>query len=262
MPQFINDSGDAVPVLRLEFRSRSELTLPPPSPQVREPIVRAPRIIFVSIFVLVAVHVATLFLSSASYDALIEDFGFVPAHVQAVWHSFGFNSATLWGLVPFLSYALLHGGFTHLAVNGVAFLIFGTVVARRVGTVRLLGLSIVTSVAAALAHLSMHWGESVPVIGASGAIAGYMGAASRFMFYDPRDPPTGPDHRLSLFARPVVSFALVWTLLNVAIGVTGFSPDGSQDLTAWEAHLGGFYAGLLLFPLFDRRRRWSNDSVI
>jgi membrane associated rhomboid family serine protease len=232
------------------------LTLPPPSPDVREPIIRAPRIIFVSIIVLVAIHVAAEFLAPESFDALIETYGLVPARVQAAWSQLGFNSATVWGLVPFLTYGLLHGGLMHLVVNGLAFLIFGTVVARRVGALRFLGLSVVASIAAAIAHLTTHWGESVPVIGASGAIAGYMGAASRFVFYDPQRPPSGPDHRLPLLARPVVSFAVVWTVINIAIGVTGFSPDGSHDLTAWEAHLGGFYAGLLLFPLFDRRRDW------
>ena len=226
-----------------------------PPPEAREPIVRAPLVVLVSIAVLVAVHVGTQFLSPDSYDAMMENFGFVPAHVQALFDGFSFDRA-LWGLLPFVTYALLHGGFMHLAVNSLAFLIFGTVVARRVGAARFLAFSFVTSMAAILAHLATHWGDSGPVIGASGAISGYMGGATRFMFYDPNNPATGPRSRLPLLSRPVVTFALVFTLINVATGLTGFSPDGSQDLTAWEAHLGGFFGGLLLFPLFDRGYAW------
>src|SRR6185436_13984611 len=176
--------------------------------------------------------------------------------VQAAWQSFGVDSATLWALVPFVTYAFLHGSWMHLAVNCFAFLIFATVVARRVGAMGFLALGLASSVAAGLAHLWAHWSDGAPVIGASGAIAGYMGAASRFIFYDPKHPPAGPGHRLPLLARPVVSFALVWTIINVAIGLTGFSPDGSPELTAWEAHIGGYFAGLLLLPLFDRRQNW------
>ena len=186
----------------------------------------------------------------------MENLGFVPAHVQAMdWSRIGFNGATFWVLVPFLTYALLHGSLTHLAVNGLAFLIFATVVARRVGTVRFFALTLVGTVASVLAHLVAHWGEATPVIGASGAISGYMGAASRFMFIDPRDPAAA-GRILPLHSRPVVMFALIWTVANVGFGLTGFSLDQSQDLTAWEAHLGGFYAGLLLFPLFDQKRGW------
>ena len=49
---------------------------------------------------------ASCFQSSQSYDALIEDYGFVPAHVQAGWSNFGLNGATLWSLVPFLPAAV------------------------------------------------------------------------------------------------------------------------------------------------------------
>lgn len=229
---------------------------PTPSQPAREPILRAPPIILVLLLVFVTIHVATQFLSDQAYDAMIETYALVPAHVQAAWHNLSFDSATLWALVPFVTYAFLHGNFTHLAVNGFAFLIFATVVARRLGTLRFLAFGLVTSLAAAVAHLAVHWGDPVPVIGASGAIAGYMGAASRFMFYDPNNPPSGPNHRLPLLARPVVMFALVWTLINIGVGVTGISPDGTPGLTAWEAHIGGFFAGLLLLPLFDRRRDW------
>jgi membrane associated rhomboid family serine protease len=222
----------------------------------REPIVRAPPVIWVCLFTLAAIHVATLFLSDASYDALIENFALIPARVQAIeWSNAGLNGYTLWALAPFLTYALLHGNFAHLAVNSLAFLAFGTIVARRIGTVPFLALTIVTAIAAALAHLFTNWGDAAPVVGASGAIAGYMGAASRFIFLDPRTVAPGSRPLLPLYSRPVVMFALIWTVANVVFGLTGISP-GLQGLTAWQAHLGGYYAGALLFPLFDREYGW------
>jgi membrane associated rhomboid family serine protease len=49
---------------------------------------------------------------------------------------------------------------------------------------------------------------------------------------------------------------VVWVALNIVLGVSGLTPDGFGYSIAWEAHLGGYFSGLLLFPLFDRRRSW------
>jgi membrane associated rhomboid family serine protease len=96
----------------------------------------------------------------------------------------------------------------------------------------------------------------VPVVGASGAVSGLMGAAFRFIFIDPRTTPVWPPARLSLTSRPVLLASAVWIVLNIVLGVTGFTPDGFGRAIAWEAHIGGFLTGLLLFPLFDRQRSW------
>jgi membrane associated rhomboid family serine protease len=105
-------------------------------------------------------------------------------------------------------------------------------------------------------HLIFHWGSDVPVVGASGAVSGLMGAAFRFIFIDPRLTPVWPPERLSLFSRPVLLASAVWVVLNVVLGITGFAPEGFGRMIAWEAHLGGYFAGLLMFSLFDRRRSW------
>ena len=228
------------------------MTSPPPE-SARQPLVRAPAIVLVSLALLVLIHLATLLLSLDAYNALIDDYGFVPAHVLTMGAS---AATTLWVLATFVTYAFLHANFTHLAVNGLSFLIFATVVARRIGSARFVVFSLVTAVVAALAHLATNWGDATAVIGASGAISGYMGGAARFMFLDPRSSQPAGRPLLPLSSRPVAMFALVWTVANVGFGATGFSPDGSSDLTAWQAHLGGFFSGLLLFPLFDQRRYW------
>lgn len=222
---------------------------PSPSEEAKEPILRAPRVVTIFIALFVVIHLGSLFLSNAQYDELIANFALIPERVADP------NAGTLGTLLSLVSYGFLHGDFTHLIFNSLWFLIFATVVARRIGTARFLILSLAAAVGAAMTHLVFHWGSPVPVVGASGAISGLMGAAFRFIFINPREavwPPT----LLPLFSRPVVLSSTLWVVLNVIFGITGYTPDGFGRAIAWEAHLGGFFTGLLFFPLFDRRRSW------
>lgn len=229
----------------------------PPWDESREPILRAPRVVIVFLVVFFVVHVGSLFLTQEQYEHLVATFALVPERVASErWGDFGFNLAGLMAIVPIVSYAFLHGDFVHLIFNSLWFLIFATAVARRVGTARFCWLSLVATIAAAITHLAFHWGSPVPVVGASGAVAGLMGAAFRFILIDPRATPVWPPARLPLLSRPVLTWSAVWIVLNVVLGVTGFTPEGFGRAIAWEAHIGGFLAGLLLFPLFDRQRSW------
>jgi membrane associated rhomboid family serine protease len=223
----------------------------PPWNESREPVLRAPAIVTAFIGLFFAVHVATLFLSDEQYDYLIAHFALVPVQFAVT-----FEAGGLAAMVPIVSYAFLHGDFVHLIFNSLWFLVFATAVARRAGRGRFLLLLLVTTVGAALTHLLFHWGSPVPVVGASGAVSGLMGAAFRFIFIDPHTTPVWPPARLSLLSRPVLLASAVWIVLNIVLGVTGFTPEGFGRAIAWEAHIGGFLTGLLLFPLFDRRRSW------
>jgi len=228
----------------------------PPSEESREPILRAPRVVIVFIAIWTAIHIGSQFLTEEQYTWLLENFAFIPRRVvEFAWGHAGFVGG-LEALGTFVSYALLHGDFTHLLFNSVWFLIFATPVARRVGTARFLTLSFLCTLSAVLTHLACHWNSPEPVIGASGAVSGLMGAAFRFIFVDPYATVARPPGRLPLFSRPVLMVSAVWITLNVVLGVSGFTPGGFGAAIAWEAHIGGFLAGVLLFPLFDRQRRW------
>lgn len=224
----------------------------PPWDESREPLLRSPRVVNVIIALFVVVHVGSQFLSAEQYEYLIDNFSLVPEKVS----NLDWNAAGVMALVPFVSYAFLHGDFVHLTFNSLWFLVFATAVVRRIGTSRFLVLSLLATVAAALTHLAFHWGSPVPVVGASGAVSGLMGAAFRFIFLDPATTPVWPPARLKLTSRPVLLGSAVWIVLNVVLGVSGFTPDGFGRVIAWEAHIGGFLTGLLLFPLFDRQRSW------
>jgi membrane associated rhomboid family serine protease len=143
----------------------------------------------------------------------------------------------------------------HLVVNMVWLAAFGSPLAYRLGPARLLAFWVFTSIAAALFHFLAHSGDVVPVIGASGAISGMMGAASRFGFrMERRDGrPAFAGRMLTIFealrSRAVLVFLAVWMVVNVVTGL-GFLAPGVTNPIAWEAHIGGFLAGFFCLAPF------------
>lgn len=187
------------------------------------------------------------------YDPTILSEGVLPGGV----------GADIW---TFVTYAFLHGDITHIGVNLLWLLAFGSPVARRFGTPRFLMFFAVTAAAGAGLHLITHPGELVPMIGASAAISGCMAAAIRFVFAFQGFGGLGPAGFEATVRAPaaplstvlrdrrVLGFVAVWFVINLAFGLG--APAGMADGTiAWQAHIGGFLAGLLLFPLFDPVRR-------
>jgi membrane associated rhomboid family serine protease len=142
-------------------------------------------------------------------------------------------------------------------------LAFGTPIARRFGTPRFLAFFAVTAAGGALAHLVVYSGENVPMVGASAAISGFMAAAIRFAFQ--RGGPlrligTNQDDAYRVPALPLravlrdmraLVFLGVWFGLNIVFGIGSIGLDGAEQPIAWQAHIGGFLAGLILFALFD-----------
>src|SRR5262245_39005639 len=191
-------------------------------------------------------------------------FAFIPARYEASELALGGPEGLGPQIWTFVSYALIHGNLLHLGVNTVWFLPFGSAVARRFGAARFLVFFAVTAAAGAALHLATHFGEIVPMVGASAAISGYMAAATRFAFQDGgplgswRAHETHAYHvpaaplRVALTQFNVVMFLVVWFGLKIVLGLFGSLSMGGEDQEiAWQAHIGGFLAGLLLFPWFD-----------
>jgi membrane associated rhomboid family serine protease len=163
-----------------------------------------------------------------------------------------------------LTYALLHGGWTHFGLNAVWLLAFGTPVARRLGAGRFMAFMAVGAVAGAATHYAVDPASLQPLVGASAAVSACMGAALRFMFRTAPtvdaegDPAPAGRPRLSLMAmvadRRASAFLVVWLLTNLVSGLWAV-PLGLSDMPiAWQAHVGGLLFGLLALPLFDPRR--------
>jgi membrane associated rhomboid family serine protease len=193
----------------------------------------------------VAVHGARmLLLDPANDDRLVFNFAFAPelAFIDEV----DLQARALALALRALASLFLHGDLTHLLVNMAFLLAFGTAVERRLGAARYVAFYLATGLAALSGAMALYWfaGESLLVLGASGAISGLFGAASRFYFAQARFA-AGPLRRGPSGAALAVSF-------NLAFGLWGFDPMGGYRAIAWEVHIAGFAAGWLAFPLFDR----------
>jgi membrane associated rhomboid family serine protease len=231
----------------------------------REPIFNLPRVVMLLALVLAAIHgVRALLLDPETDLQVLLWLAFVPARYGSeLLIDVQLPGGIAAGIWTFVTYAFLHGDVWHLGINLVWLAAFGSPLAWRFGTARFLAFSAVTAAAGALAHLATHVGEFVPVIGASAAISGAMAAATRFAFEeggplggfrrhgpDAFKVPAAPLSR-ALRNPQVLAFLGVWFFLNLMFGATAFAAGVADATVAWQAHVGGFLAGLLLFPLFD-----------
>jgi membrane associated rhomboid family serine protease len=207
---------------------------PRPGPAGRQPVLNLPPMVQALLILLAAVHLVRLALPQDWDWWAIETFAFIPAR---------YSVAELfdWGaVVAPVTHMLLHGGWLHLIVNMATLMAFGAGVERRIGGRRLLGFAIVCGLAGAAAHYLVYMDSLNPVIGASGAISGLFGGVLRLL----------AGRRQGQGLRALVPIVLIWVAANVAFGLTGVA--GAEEGIAWVAHLGGFFAGLVLFGTFDR----------
>jgi len=232
-----------------------------------------PSVVLALAAMLIAVHAARMYLLDMEQDIeTILLFSFIPARyitgVTLTHFPTGFDfpggiAADIW---TFVSYGALHASWTHLFVNLAWMVAFGSAVAMRFGTGRFLALTFAATAGGALLHLASRWGDLSPVIGASAAVSGYMGAAIRFALAGP-GPMIGGGGRsdrvhapadplfVALRDRRVVVFLAVWFAINLLFGTGIVSFGGGEGGIAWEAHIGGLLVGLLGFGLFDPPRQ-------
>ncbi len=230
-----------------------------------EPIFNVPPVVIATMAVLALVHGFRVFvLSDAADQQFLLTFAFIPARYGTVVPAGipGGFGADLWS---FFSYAFLHDDALHIGLNLAWLLPFGTALARRFGALRYVMFMLVTAAAGALAHLATHAGDPVPMIGASAAISGAMAAAMRFIFQEhgPLEmwrEGIGDGRAYRVPAMPLLAtfrdlrflmFLVTWIGLNLLIGLGTVSLGEAGQQVAWQAHIGGFLAGLLLFTAFD-----------
>ncbi|WP_235919064.1 rhomboid family intramembrane serine protease [Aureimonas psammosilenae] len=227
----------------------------------RQPMFNVPGIVLATILLLALVHAARVYLlSGAADEQLVLDLAFIPGCyeldcVGAYQRSAG---ADLWS--P-LSHALLHGDWTHLVLNTVWLLAFGTPIARRLGAAGYLAFSVAGALAGAGLFFLVNPTLLEPVVGASGVVSALMGGACRFAFgaLGRSTAMTVDAPRLSvteaLRDRTILIFILVFFGTNLATASSFGSYLAGGATIAWEAHLGGFAFGFLCFQFFDRRTR-------
>jgi membrane associated rhomboid family serine protease len=154
--------------------------------------------------------------------------------------------------IPFITTQFLHGGWLHLLSNVWFLWIFGDNVEDKLGRLRFLVFYLACGALAAGAHILANPSSAIPTIGASGAIAGVLGA---YLLFYPRARVTTLVP-IFIFVQiveiPAFFFIGIWALTQFLLGTAslGGSPGGG---VAWWAHVGGLAAGMLLAPLMKRR---------
>lgn len=219
----------------------------------REPMFNMPAVVVGLIALCAGIHLVRSYVLTDEQDFwVIVHFAFIPLRYSGGYALDAYAFSGPW------TYSLLHGSVAHLAVNMIWLAAFGSPLANRIGAARFIAFWIFTALAAVALHYVLHSGEATPLVGASGAISGMMGAAARFGFrVNRRAPkPAFEGAILSIPAvfrsRTTVTFLAVWMVVNLVMGI------GTSDMSAsiaWEAHIGGFLAGFLLVRPFDRTER-------
>lgn len=221
------------------------------TPRKDEPAFNIPASLLMLCAACLVIHLLlTQYVSQPVSNVIIINFALIPLRFDT--SALGQFDLGAW--LTLVTHSFIHGSWMHLAFNMIWLVAFGSPLAYRLGFVRTLAFWIITAMAAAGLHLSLYWGDPVPLIGASGAVSGFLGAAARFGFRRPRVARTGFTQKLppptwALRQRGVLSFLVLWMALNF---VTGMGWLGGPSNIAWEAHIGGLLAGFLLIDLIDR----------
>lgn len=212
-----------------------------------------PFVTWTIIIVNAGVFFIELGFSESRLTRLFYLFGLVPATYSkpewALLHGFPVQSYR-----PFLTSMFLHGSWIHIISNMWILSIFGDNVEDRMGHFRFLLFYIFCGIVAAVVHLLTNLNSTLPTVGASGAIAGVMGAY--FLLYPyARILTLVPIFFYPLFIEvPAVLFLGVWFYSQFFSGVMSLSQHGQVGGIAWWAHIGGFVAGALLSLVFVKRR--------
>ncbi len=229
----------------------------------RQPIFNAPGVVLAVLGAFLAVFLAT--------DPV---WGLLPEQTRGRWLALlaffperlgdgagSFPGGSLAAGTQFVTHIFVHGDPMHLALNSAWLLAMGTPVARRLGPVRFLAFFLLCGIGGALLFLPFN---DAPMVGASGAISGLMGGVLRFLFGPLTDGEPEPlaskaghadllSLRDTLTDRRILVAIGAWVVLNIAAALAlPAILDGVS--IAWEAHLGGFFTGLLAFGLFDPPR--------
>jgi membrane associated rhomboid family serine protease len=228
----------------------------------REPILTLPGALTAYVLLLALIHLRVL-LPPEWENWTIDVFGFIPKRYDSTLLALDFpggEGAKVW---TFVTYSLLHANLSHIGFNVLWLLPFGSALARRFGAWRFFLFMAVTAAAGALAHFITHEHGVAPMIGASASVSGTMAAAIRFAFVqgsflsfrrgDADAAARVPALSLARALRNprVLGFLGVWFGVNIIFGVGSIAIGSDGGSVAWQAHIGGFFAGLLLFSLFD-----------
>lgn len=188
-----------------------------------------------------------LSLSPAAADHFVMKYGVVPQTLQ--WALTGQHGKTLVdAVIPLFTSMFLHGGWLHIIGNMWFLWIFGGDVEDRLGHVPYLFFYLICGVGSGIAQAAFSWGTKIPAIGASGAIAGVLGAY--ILFYPTSKILTLIPLFIVWFTAKIPAWIFIglWFLVQFVSGVGALGATGAQAMggVAWWAHVGGFLLGMAM----------------
>jgi len=208
---------------------------------------RFPTVTVALIVINIAIFILETLLGPAA-ERLVYTFGFIPARLVANW-----LNPLSW--LTLLTAMFLHGGWAHLIGNMLYLWIFGDNVEDRMGHVGFLGFYLLSGTIGSLAQVAVAPGSTIPNIGASGAIAGVLGAYL-LLFPRARVRTLVPlPFWLSVVSIPAVIVLGGWFFIQFFNGLASIGISMQTGGIAWWAHIGGFVAGMVLMPIFRKKRR-------
>lgn len=211
------------------------------------PLVRKPWVTWTLIAVNLFVFAYSQMLAPDSERFFQYLHGLVPArYVYPEWaEKAGFPAGDF---TPFVTSLFMHGNFPHIIFNMWLLWIFGDNVEDRMGSIRYLAFYILCGLIAGMCHIYANPQSTIPTIGASGAIAGIMGA---FFFLYPYARIVIWVFFLPIFVEvPAIAFLGLWVIVQLYKATTSLTSSTPYADVAWFGHLGGFIAGMLSYRLF------------
>jgi membrane associated rhomboid family serine protease len=212
---------------------------------------RYPLINIILIIVNFVIFLWELSLPESLKEYILYNYGFVP---QRFWNF----KLSFYHIFPLFSSLFLHGGWAHILGNMLFLWIFGDNVEDNMGHFKYLFFYLISGIIANVIQGFFSYNKYIPTIGASGAIAGVLGAY--FIYF--------PNARIITLAFlgflidilyiPAGFFLILWFLSQFLLGVSSLAFETTGGV-AWWAHIGGFLFGLIIAPYLKKKRRRRFD---
>lgn len=193
------------------------------------------------VLAIIAINILVFWLELTQGEAFIEKYALIPASVSLSHFS---------SLLPFITSMFLHGGFIHIASNLWFLWIFGDNVEGEFGHIKFAIYYLLFGVAGSLAQYLLNPGLDIPMLGASGAIAGVMGS---YLVLHPHGKIDTLVPNFGFYQTTLPAYAMLgyWILLQF---FGGFGSLGAQGGVAFFAHIGGFAAGYALTKFINNKK--------
>lgn len=207
-----------------------------PGGGARPPAMKIPRAIWALLGIMLALHLLRLSLPQSGDEEIVFALALIIFE-----YGRALDPARFYTLV---THAFLHGNWLHILFNGLWLLILGSRLHQSLGEARFLIFFALTAAGGGAAQILLDWGQIAILIGASGVVFGLLGAGTYLWVLQPGD-------RGGERIKKIAWYCAIMMLLNVGYATVG--GIGGMERIAWEAHAGGFFIGLAIFPLLRRR---------